>query len=339
MSTIHDVARVAGVGVGTVSRHLNGTAVRPATAARIERAIGQLGFVANRAARGLARGRLPTIAVLIPYVTQPSAVERVRGVLDAARGTGLPVSLYDVERPEHLTAHLHALCGDLRPEGLLVVSLTLGPTQVAALDAAEVRTVFLDAQQPGHANLVVDDVAGGRLATEHLISLGHTRIAFLGDREDSALRFTSSALRRRGYREAMASAGLSVGPGNESLGEHGAEPAAEQARALLGRADPPSAVVAASDTQALGVLRAAREAGVRVPVECSVLGFDDIEAAASSGLSTVRQPLAEMSARAVDLLTGAAARTGCDDQGSTEVFDLTVVQRGTTGPPADPARG
>ncbi len=328
MSTIHDVARAAGVGVGTVSRHLNGAVVRPATAAAIEAAIRELRFVANRAARGLARGRLPAIAVLIPYVTQPSAFERVRGILDAARDDDPPVSLYDVAGPAQLDAHIRALSSDLRPEGLIVVSLALSATQLATLEASDVHPVFLDAHQEGRPSLIVDDVDGGRLATAHLIDLGHTRIAFIGDWEDSALRFRSSARRHRGYLEAMAEAGLVVPAGYESLGDHGAGPAFDHALALLSRADRPTAIFAASDTQALGVLRAARESGVQVPDECSIIGFDDVESARSAGLTTVRQPLAEMSARAVELLR--SERAAAPSSRLAEVFPVQVVQRSTT---------
>ncbi len=330
MSTIHDVARRADVGVGTVSRFLNGTPVRPATAARIEAAISELGFVANRAARGLARGRIPTIAVLVPFVTQPSTFERVRGIIESARGTGLPVSLYDVERPEHLEDHLRALCGDLRPEALVIVSLQITDEQCSWLEAASLRPVFLDAYSPDHPSVTIDDELGGHLGTSHLLDLGHRRIAFLGDEESTDLQFTSSARRRRGYRSAMTEAGLAVREGYESLGRHGADPAAAQARELLSLPEPPTAIVAASDTQALGALRAARERGLRVPEDLSVLGFDDIETAEYAGLSTVRQPLRAMSAQVLEMVGTLMA--GGDVEPPHHVAELTLVTRGTTGP-------
>ncbi len=302
MGTIHDVARRAGVGVGSVSRFLNGTSVKPGTAARIEAAIAELGFVVNRAARGLARGRIPTIAVLVPFVPHPSSAELVRGIVESARGTGLPVSLYDVQQPEHLDDHLSALCGDLRPEALIIVSLQLTPTQSARLDAADLHPVFLDAYSPRHPSVTADDEHGGHLGTSHLLGLGHRRIAFLGDGESPAPLPTASERRRAGYRAAMAEAGLPVPDGYEPPGRSSADPSAGRAHGLLSLPEPPTAIVAASRIQALGALRAARERGLEVPEHLSVLGIDDTGTAEHVGLSTVRQPLRAMSAQALEMV-------------------------------------
>lgn len=331
MSTIHDVARRADVGVGTVSRFLNGsTSVKPATAARIQAAIADLGFVTNRAARGLARGRIPTIAVLVPFVTQPSTFQRVRGIIESARSTGLPVSLYDVEQAEHLDDHLCALCGDLRPEALIVVSLRLTDEQCQRLALADLHPVFLDTASAEHPSVTIDDRHGGRLGAEALLAMGHRRIAFVGDEESTELQFTSSARRRLGYQDALRQAGLAVDRRYESLGPHGADPAAAQAQQLLNLAEPPTAIMAASDTQALGALRAARELGLRVPDDLSVLGFDDIEPAEYAGLSTVRQPLRAMSTRAVTMVR--AIMAGETIEPLHEIAELELVLRSTTGP-------
>lgn len=332
MSTIRDVARHAEVGVGTVSRYLNGAQVKPRTAVRIDAAIEELSFVANRAARGLARGRVPTIGVLLPFVTSPSALERVRGIIEHARPTGLPVSIFDVEQPEHVSGHVDAMCHDLRPEALLVVSLQLGAADLAALEEAQIQPVFLDVEQPGHPSVVVDDVEGGRIATRHLLDLGHERIAFVGDTEYSGLAFTSSALRRHGYADALADAGITPLDEHVALAPHGADQAAASTRALMTAATPPTAVFAASDTQALGVLRAAREMGLRVPEDLSVVGFDDIESAHWSGLTTVRQPLREMSALAMELVMEQMQGGTPDPQRRTGRLEL--VTRGTTAPPS-----
>jgi LacI family transcriptional regulator len=333
VSTIRDVARHAEVGVGTVSRYLNGSSVKPKTAQRIDAAIEDLSFVANRAARGLARGRVPTIGVLLPFVTSPSALERMRGIIEHARDTGLPVSIFDVEQPHHVDEHIDAMCHDLRPEALLVVSIRLSDAQLATLEQAQIHPVFLDVEQPGHPMVTVDDVEGGRIATRHLIDLGHRRIAFVGDHEHtSRLGFTSSARRRHGYAEVLAAAGIEVPAAYAALGEHGADPAADSTRALMALDQPPTAIFAASDTQALGVLRAAREIGLRVPEDLSVIGFDDIESAHWSGLTTVRQPLREMSGQAMELVTD-LMRSRTPEPLQRE-GRLELVTRGTTAAPA-----
>ncbi len=318
--------------MGTVSRYLNGAPVKPKTAQRIDAAVEELSFVANRFARGLRRGRVPTIGILVPFVTSPSVLERVRGIIEHARSTGLPVSIFDVEQASQLDEHVHAMCHDLRPEALLVVSLRLDDAQLAALAAADLRPVFLDVEQPGHPTVTVDDVQGGRLATRHLVDLGHRRIAFVGDHESSHLAFTSSTRRRAGYAEVLAASGITVPVGYVALGPHGADSAALSTRALLGLADPPTAVFAASDTQALGALRAARELDVRVPEDLSIVGFDDIESAHWSGLTTVRQPLRAMSGQAMELVVDLMQGRTPDPLHRTG--ELELVRRGTTAPPS-----
>lgn len=330
MSTIHDVARRAEVGVGSVSRFLNGTPVKPGTAARIEAAIAELGFVVNRAARGLARGRIPTIAVLVPFVAHPSGAERVRGIVESARGTGLPVSLFDVERPEHLDGHLHALCGDLRPESLIVVSLHLTDEQSGSLEAAGLRPVFLDAYSPRHPSVTTDEEHGGRLGTSYLLKLGHRRIAFLGEDEGPGGELIASESRRRGYRAAMAEAGLPTPDGDESLARHGADHTSARARDVLAMPEPPTAIIAASDSWALGALRAARERGLAVPERLSVLSLDDSGAAEHAGLSVLRQPLRAMSSLAVEMVQTLVARGGVEPL--HRVVEPELVARSTTAP-------
>ena len=165
---------------------------------------------------------------------------------------------------------------------------------------------------PGVPQTVIDDVAGGRLATEHLLSLGHRRIGFVGDtqrrRSAASLGFSASQHRLSGYRQALAAAGVDYDPDLVRRGPHGPANAEALAGELLALPEPPSAIFAASDTQAMGVLTAADRRGVGVPGELSVIGFDDIESAALLGLSTVRQPLehsgAEGARRLCALLRG-----------------------------------
>ena len=262
MPTIRDVAERAGVGVGTVSRVVNGGhQVSPKTQARILAAIEELGFRPSRRGQAFARGTTASVVVLVPFVTHPSAVERVSGLIHGLRTSTLPVSVADVERPEHQHEHLASLVEDLRPEGLVVVSLRLSDDELAALGAAGIRPVLVDAQAPALSSIVVDDELGGRLATQHLLELGHQRIAFVGDLERDPFGFTSSERRHRGYLHALDVAGSERDPDLERTGRHSQDNARGQAAALFGLGRPPTAVFAASDTQALGVLQAARRPG------------------------------------------------------------------------------
>jgi len=299
--TIADVAADAGVGVGTVSRVLNGSEqVRASTIRAVQDSINRLGYRPSHAATALVRGTPRTVAVLVAHMTRPSAVVRVASALAVLRKHGYDTIVCNVDTPAERDRHLEALLPRHRADGVLGISLPLSPEQLAQFARAAVAFASVDAAAAGLPQTTIDDVAGGRLATRHLIDLGHRRIGFVGDmafgRPPAGLGFTSSAHRLRGYRQALTEAGLEVRAELIRRGPHDAAAAAELAAQLLKSADPPSAIFAASDTQAIGVLAAADRLGVPVPDRLSVVGFDDIESAAFLGLSTVRQPLAHSGA-------------------------------------------
>jgi LacI family transcriptional regulator len=329
LPTIRDVAARAGVTKPTVSRVLNNSApVKQETRARVEEAIRELGYRPSSLARGLARGRVHTIAVVVPFVTHPSAVARVQGLVNGFRESGIPISLFDVERREDVVEHLVALTTHLRPEGMVVMSLHPTTEQLDQMQRAAIPTVFVDADIAGWSSVFSDDLAGGRLATAHLLDLGHRRIAFIGDGEDSELGFTSSHHRRIGYQRALEARDVPVVTRYERTGPHGRAVAAELAETLLRLPEPPTAIFAASDTQALGVLDAADRFGRVVPEELAVIGFDDIEAAGYVGLTTVRQPLAISGREAARLLL-AQMRAAADGPVRHEL-PLELVARRTT---------
>lgn len=334
--TIRDVARHAGVAVATVSRVMNNTGpVKEATRQRVVASVDELGYRPHRAARGLARGRVATVAVLLPFVTHPSAFARVKGIVETCRGLGLPVSIYDVESPEHQGEHLAALASELRPEGLIVISLALTDEQLAMLDAAEIRPVLVDLDAERLSTITIDDVAGGELATRHLLQLGHRRIAFVGDAEPDRFGFSSSARRHRGYLNALAAAGVPRNKAYERLGPHGTDVARAHTLALLDLDEPPTAIFAASDTQAMGALEAARSRDIRVPAHLSVVGFDDLDSAAHADLTTVQQPLVDSGRHAARIVGDELA----DPNRPPErlVLPIELVVRGSTAPPHDSA--
>ena len=248
-----------------------------------------------RGATRSPRGTIGTVAVIVSHMTRPSVVVRVASALAVLADQGYETIACNVDTPAERDRHLEALLPSRRVDGVLAVSLPLSREQLASFAAAGVALVSVDATAPGVPHTVIDNVAGGRLATDHLIGLGHLRIGFVGDtpfaRPPAGLGFSSSAHRLRGYRQGLASAGIDFQAELVRLGPHDAAAAAEHAAQLLKSPAPPSAIFAASDTQATGVLAAADRLGVPVPDELSVIGFDDIEPAAFLGLSTVRQPL------------------------------------------------
>jgi len=311
--TIADVAADAGVGVGTVSRVINGSEqVRAATLHAVLDSIDRLGYRPSHAAAALVRGTPRTVAVMVAYLTRPSTVVRVASALAVLEEQGYDTIVCNVDGPLERDRHLEALLPTHRADGVLAICLPFSREQLGQFSRAGVALVTVDAANPGVPQTIIDDVLGGRLATEHLIGLGHRRIGFVGDRTFSkppaGLGFTSSALRLRGYKQALAAAGIEAEAGLIQRGPHDAASAAEHAAELLKSADPPSAIFATSDTQAIGVLAAADRLGVPVPGQLSVVGFDDIDSAAFLGLSTIRQPLersgAEGARRLCSLLRG-----------------------------------
>jgi DNA-binding LacI/PurR family transcriptional regulator len=344
--TIADVAAHAGVGAGTVSRVLNDSPrVSEPTRARVLAAIEVLDYRPNPLARGLSRGRCQTLGVVVPFFTHASAVERLRGVVAALDSSHYDLVLFNVESPLHRDEHLATLTRRDRADGLLIMSLPTPPKSLARLAESGVPVVLLDARGEGVPAVVTDDVEGGRLATRHLLGLGHQRIAFIGDDPGDPLGFTAGTSREEGYRLSMADAGLRVPAGYVLHGPHVRSVARRLTEQLLARRDPPTAVFASSDTQALGVLEAVRAAGLDVPGDVSVVGFDDVEVSGYAGLTTVRQPLFESGKIAAALLLEAVdAEHPADDAGAgpaaaarVHQLSLELVERSTTAPP--PRRG
>jgi DNA-binding LacI/PurR family transcriptional regulator len=255
---------------------------------------------AARGAPALARGPAGTVAVIVSHMTRPSVVVRVASALAVLAEQGYETIVCNVETPVERDRHLEALLPSHRADGVLAISLPFSRDQLAQFGRAGVPLVSVDAAAAGVPVTIIDNVAGGRLAADYLIGLGHRRIGFIGDmpvaRPAAGLGFTSSAHRLRGYRESLSAAGIEFDAALVRLGPHDAATAAEHAAQLLKSSDPPSAIFAASDTQATGVLAAADRLGAPVPKQLSVMGFDDVETAAFLGLSTVRQPLARSGA-------------------------------------------
>jgi DNA-binding LacI/PurR family transcriptional regulator len=333
MVTISDVAAHAGVGVSTVSRVLNDRPnVSVATRARVLATIEALEYRPNPLARGLVRGRCQTIGVVVPFFTHASAVERLRGVVAALDGSRYDLVLFNVESPLHRDEHFAALTRRDRADGLLVLSLPPAPGDLARLAKAEVPLVLVDVCGTDATAVVTDDIEGGRIATRHLVALGHEHVAFIGDDPANAFGFTSSAKREQGYGEVLEAAGIPLRPELKCYGAHDRTVARRLTEGLLARRDRPTAIFAASDVQAMGVLAAARAGGLRVPEDLSVVGFDDIEISAYVGLTTVRQPLFESGYTGAKLLLAALDAEG-PVAPVTHELPLELIERTTTSPP------
>src|SRR6202044_981368 len=241
-ATIGDVAVASGVGIGTVSRVINGAKnVRETTRAKVLKVIDELGYRPSHLAASLSRGTQRTVAIVVPQLTRASAVMRLAGALAVLDEQGYDTVVCNVDTPQQRDHHLTALTKRHRADGVIVVSLRLSRQQLASFRHARVPLVTVDALAPGVPQTVIDDVTGGRLATEHLLSLGHRRIGFVGDaaRRMSAtnLGLSSSRYRLTGYRQALAAAGVGYDPALVQRGPYGAVNAEALAAELLALPD------------------------------------------------------------------------------------------------------
>lgn len=339
MATIDDVARHAGVGLGTVSRVLNGSPkVAEGTRQRVLASMASLEYRPNPQARALSLGRGHLIGAVVPFFTHDSAVERLRGVAAELEESPYDLVLCNVASPAHTDQPFLLLSGAHRADGLLVISLPVPAHDLERLARARIPVVLVDAHHDGVANVVTDDVAGGRIATEHLVALGHRAISFVGEDPDNSFGFTATSKRHRGYEETLRRHRIRHRPELVRHGPHDRDVAATLARDLLALPERPTAIFASSDVQALGVVAAATAAGLRVPEDLSVIGFDDIPLAAYAGLTTVRQPLFESGRRGARMLLDALG-TGAPPTSDTDELPLELVVRATTAPPPRRPRG
>jgi DNA-binding LacI/PurR family transcriptional regulator len=335
-ATIRDVAQKAGVGLGTVSRVINDSPlVSDATRTRVQLAIDELNFVPNPTARRLSLGKTSTIAVIVPFFTRPSFIERLRGVELTLAESEYALNIYNVETVERRDQCMRQVPRKELADGVLIISLSPRNEDIPYLTRTDVPIVLVDANHPSLTSLnrvVVNDVEGGRIATQHLIDIGHRRIGFISDLLENPFNFTSSRDRFQGYREALECAGIPFTPEFHGQGEHERYEACRLATEILALPDRPTAIFAASDTQAMGVLEAARKCGLRVPEELSVIGYDDIEMAEYLGLTTIRQLLFESGQKSVNILLK-TLECGLAEPTCEVLPTELIVRQTTTSPP------
>lgn len=291
-ATMQDVAQKAGVSVATVSRVLNDSGkVSPETKQKVLDACEALDYSLHTIAQSLRLGRTHSIAAILPFLTLPSIVERLRGVLAALSKSSYELVPFTLGSPEERDAKIYELARKSRFDGLLIISMPVNDTQVKQLIKNKVPTVLVDSQHPKLNRINMDDKAGGKMMTNHLIKLGHRKIGFLSSYLENPLQFSSTIYRFQGYCEALREAGIDLNPKYQREGEHGRKEAMRLAMDLLNQSDPPTAIFSSSDTKAIGVLDAAKELNIKVPQQLSVAGYDDIRDAEYVNLTTVQQPL------------------------------------------------
>lgn len=292
---IDEVARRAGVSTATVSRALRGLPnVAAETRIAVARAAAELGYVASRSAARLATGRTLAVAVIAPYMERWFFANAVAAIETELRLSGMDALLVGIAAPEdadRIGFDAAALRG--RVDAVIVLTIPLTGRELDEVRALNLPTVYVGAAVPGAMSVRVDDVAVARIATEHLIALGHRRIAFLGGDPHQPLNFNAPSDRRAGWMAAMRAAGLDPDAELDVPGLFTAEGGRDATERLLALPVPPTAVFAASDEMALGALAAARRVGLQVPHDLSIVGVDGHELARLMGLTSVEQPVAE----------------------------------------------
>jgi LacI family transcriptional regulator len=348
--TLHDVARHAGVSQPTVSLVLGNhptARVAPATRERVLAAAQTLGYRPNVVARSLVSGRSYALGVLVPDLANPFFVEVVAGAERVAAEAGYALLLCgEGTEPGRAAAHLDTLLGR-QIDGVILDAANaaeLADDAVAARALAGVNVVLVD-QPPGRwPGVASDALAAGRLAAEHLLALGHRRLAFVGPAAD----VHAFRQRERGFVQALRAAGLALPSAWLRRAPATAAGGMQAMRALLAERARPTAVFCANDLVAVGALKACAAAGVRVPAELSLVGCDDVELArlVTPELTTVRVPARELGARAARLLVqrlaspeaagergdgeGAAPGGRAPRTAAPRLLPVRLIARGTT---------
>lgn len=341
-ATIHDVARLARVSPSTVSNLLNGRLdrMRPGTIERIQRAIDQLGYTPSQVARQLKTGHAPIIGLIVPSVANPFWGAFARSVEETALTHGYHVLLGNSERdPEREQLYAEEMWGQ-GIRGIIFGTSPLSVTHLLGLIQRGLCVVAFDRHALHDDNIeidsiCIDNVEAARLATQHLLALGHRRIGFLS----GPIRTVSRMDRLAGYTNALSDAGIKLDPQliwegsvSDTFGDiEGAELGRSGVREILSLDNRPSALIAINDMYAIGAYAGTRDLGLRIPQDLSITGFDDITLAQviEPPLTTIRQPLQEMMHVAVERLIGRLEKTA---QPGTMRLTLTpelIVRRST----------
>jgi LacI family transcriptional regulator len=308
--TIYDLARKAGVGIGTVSRCLNNhPSVSPETRARVLNVAKRLSYQPHAYAQRLASKKTNTISTIIPFFTNYFFIEVLQGVQDKAAELGFDLILYGVNNPAQAEHYLRRSLHRGHVDGVMFFSMKFPESFVAKFQQMNLPVVLVDTHHENFDSLRVKNKEGAMRATHHLISLGHQNIAMI----NATLQNEPARKRLDGYRAALEQAAISFKANNvfaatidkqDGFNREAGYRSMKELMKVSSLRNPVTAVFVSSDVQAIGSLEAARELGVRVPEDIAIVSFDDIELARHAQLSTMRQPMHEMGSIALEKLYG-----------------------------------
>jgi len=333
-ATMFDVAIEAGVSTATVSRVANDYPnIRLATRQRVQEAMDRLGYVPNLRARSLAGGKTNVLGLIVDDLESSYNNQVARGIDEAVASHGYDLLLSTMHMRERTTRHIERLLNGFA-EGLIVLLSGGFGRYLGEVEARGFPVVLIDHAPVANVPIVkADNDTGTRDVVRHLKTLGHHRVGFI----TGNLEVASGRERLDSFRSEASAVGLDA---DESLivgGDFKVEGGASAARQLLALEDPPTAVFASSDLEAFGVIRVARELGISIPQDLSLVGFDDIPESSNvtPPLTTVRQPMREMGLLAAELLMSAVEER--QPKTSTVELPTQLIVRETTGPPSSTA--
>jgi len=330
--SIKDIARLAGVSYSTVSRALNDDpVVKRETAARVKTIARTMGYTANAVGRSLVTGRTRTIGVIVTTLTDTFAAEIVAGIEAVAGKNGfslvLACSHADPERELSIVRSFR----ESRVDGLVITASRVGTLYESLISQIKVPLVLINHFSPGRfaQSVMIDNVFGAREVTQHLIKLGHRRIAYLGDQ----FGLQSDADRLSGYRQVLTEADIPFEPKLLVYGNGRPMGAVAPMEELLSLAEKPTAVFCYNDMSALGALHVAVKSGLCVPRDISLVGFDDLffNSFIQPSLTSLRQPMKTMGEEAAKTLMGLMAG---DQAEHLVVLKGELMVRSSTAPPA-----
>jgi LacI family transcriptional regulator len=335
--TIHEVAARAGVSPATVSRFLRGQPVRSSEA--IQAAVEELGYWPSAAAQSLKSGRTHTIGVVVPDITNPYFAAVVKGMESVTRTEQYRIILANSdessEREDHVLADLAR-----RVDGVILAPATEQDRTPLNVRDTNVPLVFIDrdlADGKEFDAVLVDNADGGRQAAEHLLGLGHTRIAAISGPPDT----TPGRRRREGFLETLAAGGVGIAPEHDLIGDFREQSGYQLTLSLLSLPEPPTAIFTANNLMTLGALKALHDMRVDVPGQVSLIGFDDLDTGPllRPPLTVIDRPMVEQGVLAMRLLLRRLNPQYVNDIPRRIVLGTKLIDRASTAPPGKPGGG
>ncbi|MCK9170784.1 MAG: LacI family transcriptional regulator [Treponema sp.] len=329
-ATIYDVANEAQVSPATVSRVLNEPSkVNAEKRDKVLAAIASLHFVPKAAAVANARQSYKKIGVIAPFFTQPSFMQRLRGISNVLSGHHYEIVVYSIESQEEMLEYIDMLTGSRRVDGLIVLCLKLTDMMLSKLRESGISVCFVESNMEGFDSVVIDNESGGKLAAEFLFNKGYRRPGFVGESSNKTYAVPATEERLRGFTGFFAKHGISIMTEHTWLGEFTDQKVDEGISRLLSQKVLPDCILASSDLIAIRVMKLAKINGIQIPEDIALVGFDNLDFTEYLNLTTVSQELDESGRTAAELILD---RQKDPDRTARKVhIQLRIVERATTG--------